>query len=810
MKLALICGGPSKERDISLNSVRSVFDHLRTMPNIEVQVLFMDKNFFKYRIDERFLYSNTASDFEFMLSENEKIDESTYLKILKSVDLVFPVMHGTYGEDGQLQAFLESNNIPYVASPSKACEKMYNKENAEKMILQARNMTSIPKLFLHSDKSLDALVNEFMTNEGINDVIIKPIEGGSSIGVSYASSINNAIKKAKELIKQYKEIVVEKMCVGREFTIIILESNNQVVSLLPTEIELLGKNKKSVVGDIFDKRKKYLSTTDTDYYCPARFGENIVAIIRKEAETLFSYVGAHDFLRIDGWLFNDNSVYFSDFNPISGMEQNSFIFQQAAIVGLRHKDLLTLILRNACNRYNIDFVVAEDSIAEKQRLNLLLGGTTSERQVSLMSGTNAWLKLLNSSKYYPIPYILFSEEGEYTVYEVPYAAALKHTTEEIYEHIVLENVPAYVRKLKSSILKRLDAVNIAKVVDIKPTKQTLAKFIQDTREHNADIFIGLHGGFGENGELQALLEQSGIHFNGAGSSTAKLCMDKFATGKIITKMNLKNVRTCLKIKIESTEIVTMISTYQHKWDELCAMLNGSRIVAKPNSDGCSTGIVILSSAKDFKTYLELLNQGYSYIPESTFADQPEKIQLPNKIDDILFEEYIETQKLEISDGKVKIKSNGDWTELTIGVLEKHGQYHALYPSVTVADNAVLSLEEKFQGGTGVNLTPPPEHIISTALVDFIKNSVESVSKTCGIKDYCRIDIFANNKTGEIIIIEINTLPGLSPSTVLFQQGAKETPPMYPMELLEYIISNNLGDNYEDFAFFRSPFVHGRK
>jgi D-alanine-D-alanine ligase-like ATP-grasp enzyme len=66
--------------------------------------------------------------------------------------------------------------------------------------------------------------------------------------------------------------------------------------------------------------------------------------------------------------------------------------------------------------------------------------------------------------------------------------------------------------------------------------------------------------------------------------------------------------------------------------------------------------------------------------------------------------------------------------------------------------------------------------------------MEITAKECGVKDYCRIDIFVNNNTNEIIVIEINSLPGLSPSTVLFQQGAKEEPPLYPMELLEYIIS----------------------
>ena len=66
--------------------------------------------------------------------------------------------------------------------------------------------------------------------------------------------------------------------------------------------------------------------------------------------------------------------------------------------------------------------------------------------------------------------------------------------------------------------------------------------------------------------------------------------------------------------------------------------------------------------------------------------------------------------------------------------------------------------------------------------------MEIIAKACGIKDYCRIDIFANNETKEIIVIEINTLPGLSPSTVLFQQGAKESPALSPTALLEKIIS----------------------
>ncbi|MBP3242309.1 MAG: hypothetical protein J6L99_00475 [Ruminococcus sp.] len=789
LNLVLLCGGPSKERDISLNSVRSVFDHFRTMPGIGLKVIFFDESLNRYYIDEKFLYSNTTSDFEFMLTENEMISEEEFTEILRSNDLVFPVMHGKYGEDGQIQAFLQERNIPFIASPAEACRKMYNKKNADTQLLQANGLRTIPKIYINNGDDISAKVTAFMKDNGFSEAVIKPVEGGSSIGVTIARSIDEAVSAAKESLPVYGELVVEQLCRGKEFTVIILESGGKTAALMPTEIELLDKDGNSMEGELFDKRKKYLSTTETHYYCPARFDHHKIDEIRDTATKLFKLVGARDFLRIDGWLLDDDSIYFSDFNPISGMEQNSFIFQQAAAVGLRHKDLLSLILKNACDRYNISYSVPDEDIDSKKRLNLILGGLTSERQVSLMSGTNVWLKLLNSAKYHPVPYILFEEDGEMTVYEVPYAAALKHTTEEIYDYIKgrTADYVAYTAELKKQISAQLDLAGIARAEDITPERMTIDQFISMTKGMNADVFIGLHGGYGENGTLQKKLEDAGLNFNGSGSVAAKLCMNKFETGKTITALNLEGVRSCKKILMGKSDVENILNDPEGQWNELSKTLGGKSIVIKPNGDGCSTGIVILHSADDLKKYIELLEEGYPFIPENTFADQPEKIQLPKTISDMLFEEYIATEELVVTDKDVTSKGGGDWVELTVGVLAKKGQYHSLNPSITVADNAVLSLEEKFQGGTGINITPPPANIISDKLLGLIKKAMENVAKACGVKDYCRIDIFANNKTNEIIIIELNTLPGLSPSTVLFQQGAKEVPPLYPMELLEKII-----------------------
>jgi len=793
LKVALICGGPSRECNISLNSVRSVYDHMRKMPDVSAEIIFINEDSRKYLINEKFLYSNTTSDFKFMLnSQGTRINDTAFLNILKNNDLTFPVMHGKYGEDGELQKFLEKNGIPFVASPSAACKRMYNKQSAEINILRANGMFSIPKLFLDNKSELVNKIKVFLNINKLKEVILKPVEGGSSIGVTKGAGFEDILNKAKELIAAHNSIVIEKICEGREFTVIILEHKGTPTALIPTEVEILDHDGNPVSGEIFDQRKKYMSTTETHYHCPPRFNYDIINKIRVEAEFLFSFIGAKDFLRIDGWLLDDSygygSVYFSDFNPISGMEQNSFIFQQAARIGFSHSDLLEYILRNACSRYRIAFNPVTEDNTGKQRVNVLLGGLTSERQVSVLSGTNTWLKLLNSLKYYPVPYILTSEKDEHCIYEIPYAIALNHTTEEIHSQIKNSGFSDETIALKKNIIKALKAEKIARYKPVEPNSISLNDFLTMTKQQDADVFICLHGGFGENGELQEILEQNEIHFNGSGSKASKLCMDKFSTGQRIDSLGIKNLRSCKKKKISVKQMKEQSVSAQEKWHELCEYFSGNTVVVKPNNDGCSTGIIVLRSYNDLKTYCELCDCRAGFIPENTFENQPNKIHLPAEYGDFIFEEYIKTKKLEVQGSEVVVKNRADWVELTVGVLEKHGVYHSLNPSVTVADNAVLSLEEKFQGGTGINFTPPPEHIVKPELVSIIKENMEIAAKECGVEDYCRIDIFANNDTNEIIIIEINSLPGLSPSTVLFQQGAKEEPPLYPTELLEYIIS----------------------
>src|SRR3989338_6622934 len=134
LKIALLCGGPSLERGISLNSARSVLDHL-AVPDIEIVPIYFDHKKRPYHISKSQLYSNTPSDFDFKLQSTARFLSQTALKmLLKSVDLAFPVMHGQFGEDGGIQRLLESYKVPYVGSGVEACKRCSDKFDANTFI----------------------------------------------------------------------------------------------------------------------------------------------------------------------------------------------------------------------------------------------------------------------------------------------------------------------------------------------------------------------------------------------------------------------------------------------------------------------------------------------------------------------------------------------------------------------------------------------------------------------------------------------------------------------------------------------------
>lgn len=789
-RVAVLCGGPSPERGISLNSARSLADHLESC-GVEVVPYYFDYQKKAYRIERAHLYSNTPSDFDFKLkSIATQLTEKQLIAELKKVNIVFPAIHGKFGEDGEIQRLLERNHIPFVGSGSKACDSAFDKYTSS-VALHNFGFDAVPTLLIEKGTLNHRAIKDFFSKHVSAKAIVKPARSGSSIGVTQVSSVAEVSDACEQLWEKNIDdrLVLQPFVEGIEFTVIVFENRVGLpVALFPTEIQVDYKK-----NEIFDYRKKYLPTRDRTYFCPPRFEDLYIHNIRTQAQQLFKMFGMHDYARFDGWILEDGKIVFTDFNPVSGMEQNSFLFQQAGQVGMSHRDTVRYLLARACTRLGIDAPKQQQDASpakskkRTKKMAILFGGGTAERQVSVMSGTNAWLKLRDNDTYETIPCVL--EMNNSTVWRVPYYIALNHTVEEIIEssrravaqrdriHHLLERV------LTDLALSEGDATEAVFV----PYTEPLIKLLNEVDF----VFLGLHGGIGEDGTVQKMLERKKLPFNGPGSVASKICMDKFETGKLLMGMEKGGIFVAPKKLVAVAELQKLFKTEKLApwWKSLLAEFKSDSIIVKPHADGCSAGVVRLKSVRDVLAYLKAVTTGVPLIPQDTFELQSNAVEMPSiKMNELLFEKWIETDKIVAEKNSLLWKATTNFIEVTVGVIGHTGSLHVLSPSLTVARSGVLSLEEKFQGGTGVNITPPPAPYVKPSAVVAAKKRIAQVCEKLGIEGYSRLDAFMHTQTGEVIIIEVNTLPALTPSTVLYHQGLAEKPPLFPRELLAHLVS----------------------
>ncbi|KAL6896669.1 hypothetical protein ACP4OV_007241 [Aristida adscensionis] len=884
LRVGLICGGPSAERGISLNSARSVLDHIQG-DDLVVRCYYIDSAMNAFAISPAQLYSNTPSDFDFKLESlaqafNSLSDFAAH--VATNVDIAFPVIHGKFGEDGGIQELLEKANVPFVGTSSTGCRHAFDKHNAS-LELNAHGFLTVPNFLVEKDKLAKSELEEWFRSMNLDKdtgkVMVKPTRAGSSVGVVVAYGANDAAQKAEGIISEGidDKVVIEIFLEGgSEFTAIVVDvgtaNNSEPVALLPTEIEFQTSSNIDTQEDkIFNYRRKYLPTRQVAYHTPPRFPVEVIDCIREGLSLLFRRLGLHDFARIDGWfiptpvsplLSAENNgkfgttkygiVLFTDINLISGMEQTSFLFQQSSKVGFSHSRLLRTVIQHACSRYpslvpcNAWTALSRKSLLEqqaeaiqqntsKQKVFVIFGGDTSERQVSLMSGTNVWLNLHGYDDLDVVPCLLapangYSSsqnqdlgDGSREVWILPYSLVLRHTTEEVHAACIEATEPervAITSRFRDQAMSEIGGA-LSKhdwfagfdIGDEQPIRYSLQNWINHVKEANGVVFIAVHGGIGEDGTLQSLLESVGVPYTGPGPIASRTCIDKVATSLAVAHLTSHGVRTIPK-DVRTTEDL-LRSSLVNVWEDIKAKLQTETVCVKPARDGCSTGVARLCCPKDLEVYTNALRRKFQHLPANCLSRAHGVIEMPfPPPESLIFEPFIETDEIIISNKSengssrhLVWKGETEWLEVTVGVVGKRGEMHSLNPSITVKESGdILSLEEKFQGGTGINLTPPPATIMSEDALQRCKKSIEVLANSLGLEGFSRIDAFVNVRTGEVLLIEANTVPGMTPSTVLIHQvlslkkdvssahclsfavlALAEEPPVYPHKFFRTLL-----------------------
>lgn len=570
-----------------------------------------------------------------------------------------------------------------------------------------------------------------------------------------------------ESVYSETECLIEGFIKGREFScIVIKDENGKAIALPPTEI---------VKGtEVYDYRSKYLPGLSRKV-TPIDIAEKQVQNIRKECVRLFEFFKFNTYARIDGFITAKNEIFLNDPNTTSGMMPSSFFFHQAAEIGLNPSQFLTYIIRTSLaervanspvhfhyqqllNTLDNAIKTNKKQQQQKKRVAVFMGGYSTERHISVESGRNIYEKLASSSKYQPFPVFVTGDDQAHTLHVIPINVMLKDNADDIREKVFHFKRAAVVEKIivecKSIIEKYGNSQNLFAPKQI--TYKQLAKMADA-------VFIALHGRPGEDGTVQKELNKLRIPYNGSGVESSQITINKFETNKLLRAKGFNVAEHMLVYdtdwKKDSKKVIAAIEKI------------GYPLIAKPADDGCS------SAVKKIKTRAELVNYAEGVFRNSINITPA----LANKLGLKPKEEFPKKNYF-LVEGFIDRNNAAHFLEITGGMLTSYDAkgklvYESFEPSEALAEGEILSLEEKFLAGQGQNITPARYHKnekTRLAISKQVQQVLVEGAKVLNVQGYCRIDAFVRidkkNKP-EVVFIEVNSLPGMTPATAIFHQCA---------------------------------------
>jgi D-alanine-D-alanine ligase len=267
-------------------------------------------------------------------------------RTLAQVDVVLPLLHGPFGEDGTLQGLLELTDVRYVGSGVLASAASMDKHVMKVMLTGAglpvgEHVVVLPQDWRrHSERVRDDI------EELGWPVFVKPARAGSSIGITKVhgpEELDAAIVLAQ---RHDPKVVVEAMIEGREIECGVLESGDGGTPLtsLPGEIEVLGER------EFYDFEAKYLDEGSTRLTCPADLPEDVVQRIRDLSARTFEAMGCEGLARVDFFVRPDGEVLVNEINTMPGFTPSSMYPRMWAATGLPYPELVDRLLRLGLGR----------------------------------------------------------------------------------------------------------------------------------------------------------------------------------------------------------------------------------------------------------------------------------------------------------------------------------------------------------------------------------------------------------------------------------------------------------------------------
>lgn len=302
--VAVVMGGPSAEREVSLNTGAAIANALREYGYTNVVEIDLDpRNFGK------------------QLAESK-------------AEVVFNAVHGLYGEDGRLQTLLEIREMPYTGSGMIASVSCMDKVITKRMLRDAG--ISTPACLIVNKK--ESGIKEKIMERFSLPVVIKPASQGSSIGVEIVKEENQLDEALANAFKYSRDILVEEFIGGKELTVSMMQKDGEVVALPVIHI--------APHSGTYDYHSKYTKGA-TEYICPADLDEETTKKVQEISKQAYEVLGCSGVARADVMLDEEGNGYVLEINTVPGMTATSLVPKAAAAAGISFPELCNIILQSA-------------------------------------------------------------------------------------------------------------------------------------------------------------------------------------------------------------------------------------------------------------------------------------------------------------------------------------------------------------------------------------------------------------------------------------------------------------------------------
>jgi D-alanine-D-alanine ligase len=317
--IAIVAGGDSSEFEVSVKSAGEVE---KALSSRYLVYLIMIRGTSWYWEDSKGRYHNIDKNDFSLITDEHRI----------RFDGVFIAIHGTPGENGLLQGYLDMMGIPYTSCDAFCSALTFNKQ-ACKLFLKEYNIDMAKGILIRKGDTIDTAVISKYT--GL-PCFVKPNDSGSSFGVTKVKQKEDLTTAIETAFMESDEVLIEAFMGGREVACGVLKSKNKAIVLPVTEI--ISKN------EFFDYEAKY-TPGRSEEVTPANIPLHITNEIQRLSLLVYDLLGCNGIVRVD-FIIVDEKPFFLEINTVPGMTKESLVPQQALAAGITHKELYSMVVEN--------------------------------------------------------------------------------------------------------------------------------------------------------------------------------------------------------------------------------------------------------------------------------------------------------------------------------------------------------------------------------------------------------------------------------------------------------------------------------